>query len=129
MIAVQIGQEVWHFVITLYWGMIFSAIYDSIRLARRVVRKFHTGMMAAEDIVYWICISLWTFRILYELNDGKLRAFLIVGFFAGAKLYHDAIGTYFLRYGTRFLNFLRKLLKKWIKPITIKHRNDRNERK
>ena len=49
---------------TLWWGMVFAAEYDTIRIFRRIVKHNMLVIMVLEDMAYWIYVSIKTFSIL-----------------------------------------------------------------
>ena len=48
---------------TLWWGMVFAAEYDTIRILRRIVRHKTLIIPAVEDIIYWLYISVKVFSM------------------------------------------------------------------
>ena len=112
MIAKLIWWESGALLSALFLGMVLALEYDCIRIFRRVIRHKNVWVMSVEDIVYWIYAAVTVFSMTYEVNDGVLRGFLAAGFLAGAWIYRYAFGTYFVRYGTKFINLCLKPLKK-----------------
>lgn len=41
---------------TLWWGMVFAAEYDTIRIFRRIVKHNMLVIMVLEDMAYWIYV-------------------------------------------------------------------------
>ena len=62
---------------TLWWGMVFAAEYDTIRIFRRIVKHNMLVIMVLEDMAYWIYVSIKIFSICFYVNDGVIRAFII----------------------------------------------------
>lgn len=89
-------------------GVWLLVVYDVLRVLRLIIphHSFWTGL---EDLGYWIYAGTTTFVLLYRLNDGNLRAYAIIGVFAGMVLYNETVSSIF-----------RKLLKKLCKCFTIK---------
>ncbi len=94
---------------TLWWGMVFAAEYDTIRIFRRIVKHKTLVVPAIEDIIYWIYISVKVFSICFYVNDGVIRAFIIAGFIMGAWLYVMALSRYYIKYGVKFINYVIKI--------------------
>jgi len=42
---------------TLWWGMVFAAEYDTIRIFRRIVKHNMLVIMVLEDMAYWIYVD------------------------------------------------------------------------
>lgn len=103
---------------TLWWGMVFAAEYDCIRIFRRIVKHKALMSLIIEDIIYWIYISVKVFSICFYVNDGIMRAFIMAGFILGALLYNRAFSRYCVRYGVKLVRLLMKVLELIIiKPL------------
>ena len=50
---------------TLWWGMVFAAEYDTIRIFRRIVKHNMLVIMVLEDMAYWIYVSIKIFSICF----------------------------------------------------------------
>lgn len=94
---------------TLWWGMVFAAEYDTIRILRRIVRHKTLIIPAVEDIIYWLYISVKVFSICFYVNDGVMRAFIIAGFSIGAVIYIRTLSRYYIKYGVRLIQLILKL--------------------
>ena len=94
---------------TLWWGMVFAAEYDTIRILRRIVRHKTLIIPAVEDIIYWLYISVKVFSICFYVNDGVMRAFIIAGFAIGAVIYIRTLSRYYIKYGVRLIQLILKL--------------------
>ena len=94
---------------TLWWGMVFAAEYDTIRIFRRIVKHNMLVIMVLEDMAYWIYVSIKIFSICFYVNDGVIRAFIIAGFIMGAGLYVKALSRYYIKYGVKLISFFIKI--------------------
>lgn len=94
---------------TLWWGMVFAAEYDTIRILRRIVRHKTLIIPAVEDIIYWLYISVKVFSICFYVNDGVMRAFIIAGFAIGAVIYIRTLSRSYIKYGVRLIQLILKL--------------------
>ena len=95
---------------TLWWGMVFAAEYDTIRIFRRIVKHNMLVIMVLEDMAYWIYVSIKIFSICFYVNDGVIRAFIIAGFIMGAGLYVKALSRYYIKYGVKLISFFIKIV-------------------
>lgn len=95
---------------TLWWGMVFAAEYDTIRILRRIVRHKTLIIPAVEDIIYWLYISVKVFSICFYVNDGVMRAFIIAGFAIGAVIYIRTLSRYYIKYGVRLIQLILRLI-------------------
>ena len=110
-----IRYEAWLLMLSLATGGWLMLVYDTIRVFRLMIRHsaFAVGL---EDFFYWIGAGGVTFNLLYQQNDGGLRAYVIGGVLGGMILYDRLISRIFF-----------KGLKKLGKKFTIKSgKNTRN---
>lgn len=119
MIANLIRWEGQALLSALFFGMVLAWEYDCIRVFRRVVRHRRVWTMSAEDILYWMNVAVMVFCITYEVNDGIVRGFSLVGFVMGAVLYRYSFGRYYVKYVSKLINFVLKPLKKLVSLIRI----------
>ena len=77
-----IRYEAWLLVLSLLTGAWLMVAYDLLRVFRLMIRH-GALLMGIEDFFYWICAGLVTFKLLYEQNDGGLRAYVIAGVLGG----------------------------------------------
>lgn len=95
-----------------FLGMAAAFIYDSIRVFRRIIRHKKVWTIAAEDIIYWVCMSFLAFSATYNLSNGAVRGFMVMTAILGAMLYKAVLGKYYVKYVTKLIHFLIKPLKK-----------------
>ncbi|MDO5402041.1 MAG: spore cortex biosynthesis protein YabQ [Eubacteriales bacterium] len=114
----------------MLWGMILALEYDCIRIFRRVIKHYHVWSMSVEDIIFWINVGFTVFAVTYDANDGIVRGFLIGGFIAGALVFRGSFSSVYVRYISRLVIFILKMLKKifyMIKMFIKKHFYKKNE--
>lgn len=125
-----IGLQCSFFLVSVLWGAILLAMYDILRILRRI-KKHKWFTIAAEDFLYWLLAAFLIFRMMYEQNDGIIRGFAILGMFLGMILYHQSISNYIVKGISTFLLFIGKQIRRFLhflsKPFRcigrfIKHR-------
>lgn len=127
-------------------GALCGIIYDIIRVFRRIIKK-GIAITVVEDIIYWLMVSILMFMLMYRENGGMVRGYAIIGMAFGMILYEISIGKFFVKYVSKFLNYilnrilkvLEWVLKKVLKPFKIivrlycdknvKYKKKREERK
>lgn len=92
----EIGYEAWLLLLSLLMGVWQMMVYDCLRVLRLMFRhnSFWVGM---EDFFYWCYAGLSVFMLLYEQNDGSLRAYVIAGVFFGMAAYDRLISRILFR--------------------------------
>ena len=81
----RIQYEVWLMALSLATGAWLMLAYDTLRVFRLVIRH-GSFWMGVEDFYIGCMRGLVTFILLYEQNDGGIRAYVIGGVFG-----HDLI--------------------------------------
>ena len=123
-------------------GLIFT--YDIFRICRRLIPHGNIWI-GIEDVCYWLFCTGAVFLLLYQRNDGMMRAFCFLGIALGGAVYAfllsrfvvkicvkilgtilklfgkilGVVGRPFARTGKKILNFIVKQLKKLYKAIKI----------
>ena len=96
-------KELQFFGLAVLRGVCILAIYDLLRIFRRVVRH-GVWPVALEDLAYWIGTSLLIFQLLYRENDGALRGYALLAVGAGMLAYHRIFGNRLVETASRALN-------------------------
>ena len=108
--------------------MIAFAAYDGIRVVRRIF-PHEIFMISLEDLVYWLVISLCFFLHLCQVNNGKIRGYVLLGSLLGAWIYYSFCSRFVMRYLTEKIHYLKKRLKKFREMTTIKLNKLRKRKK
>lgn len=100
-------------------GAAMFLLYDMIRMLRRI---FLHGIIwiSIEDFFYWLVVGVYFFLRLCQVNDGIIRAYILLGMALGAWIYYMLFSRYFVRWLTKIILRIKKRLKKWCKLVTIK---------
>lgn len=143
-ISEAIGNEVLLFCGSALCGMGLVFVYDLFRIFRRLVTHGNIWI-GIEDACYWFFCTVMVFLLLYQRNDGMMRAFCFLGIALGGIIYAfllsrfvvkicvkilgtilkflgkilGVFGKPFVKTGKKILTFARKQLKKLYKAIKI----------
>ena len=101
------------FLISVLWGAILLVMYDILRIIRRI-KKHKWFTVAAEDLLFWLLSAFLIFRLMYEQNDGVIRAFSVLGMGLGMVIYNRSISKYFVEGVSCFFLFLGKQLHRFL---------------
>ncbi len=118
--SAAIWYEVRLFLASLATGAGLMMVYDLLRLFRMICPHSRAGV-GAEDLCYGIYCGFVTFGLLYEQNNGALRAYAIAGTVIGMAAYQNFISRIVFRYlkkGQEYIRMklkMRKLRKKQVK--------------
>lgn len=139
-VSEAIGNEAIFFLISVLCGMGLVLTYDFFRIIRRLIPHGNIWI-GIEDVCYWIFGTVVVFLLLYQKNDGMLRAFCFLGIALGGVIYAflfsrfvvkifvwvlGTIGKPFVKIGKKIITFIKKImafirkqLKKLYKAIKI----------
>ena len=101
----EIIMQLRFFVISILWGAIVILTYDALRIFRRL-KKHGNIMIAAQDILFWMAASIFIFVMIYQVNDGIIRGFCILGMTIGMVLYHFILSEFIVTMVTKLLQLL-----------------------
>jgi len=107
----NIRYEVHLAALSLGTGVGLMIVYDFLRILRMVIphNGFWTGI---EDVGYGIYGAFMTFGLLYEQNDGSLRAYVIIGTFLGMTVYQYLVSKKVLKYLKKGQEYLKMKMRK-----------------
>ena len=143
-ISEAIGNEAVFFLLSVLEGMGLVFVYDIFRIVRRIL-KHGNIWIGIEDIFYWIFCTIAVFLLLYQTNDGMMRAFTFFGILLGMAIYYFLFSRFvikisvllfggilkglhkvfrvllkpFVKIGKKILLFIKKQLKKICKAIKM----------
>lgn len=106
-----ISVELQFFLVSIIWGALLLLVYDMLRILRRLI-KHGEFLVAMEDLIFWVCASLFIFVMMYKENNGIIRGFSIMGMAIGIIIYHFAISEL-------LVGFLTKLIKILLTPLVF----------
>lgn len=93
----------------LLMGIFITFIYDILRIIRRVI-PHNWFFVSLEDLGFWIYCGAEVFLLMYHESNGSLRWFAVLGALAGMLAYRKLISGVFVKYVSRFLNWLLRIL-------------------
>lgn len=74
------------FIIFIALGMVVSVLYDLFRIRRRTF-KLVGFLVHIEDILFWLICILIIPSVIYAVNHGEIRGYLVLGMLTGLVLY------------------------------------------
>ena len=94
-----IREEMIVFLVAVVSGAVVRLAYQCIRCFRRIME--HTLLaIGVEDMIFWVCSSIYMFVQIYHTSDGSIRWYFVLGV---------ALGMIFM---TLFLRGVRNLSEK-----------------
>lgn len=91
-----ISMEMRFFLASILCGIILLIVYDVLRIFRRVIK--HAWLLVAlEDLIFWLLSGIVIFRMMYEMNNGTIRGFAILGMMLGMIVYNKSLSPFFVK--------------------------------
>ena len=120
-VSETIGNEATFFFVSVLCGGGLVFVYDFFRIVRRLVRHGNI-LIGIEDVCYWLFCTVVVFLLLYQRNDGMMRAFCFLGLGIGGTIYAFLLSRFVVKicvtvFGT-ILTFVGKILGTVGKPFT-----------
>lgn len=104
-----IAKEAGFWLYAVALGIQLLLLYDLIRIFRRIL-PHRTAAIGFEDFCYWMAAGVMIFHMLYKFNYGVIRWFAVFGMLAGMLLYHLTVSRLIVKYGTKWLQALLRLI-------------------
>lgn len=94
-------------------GVVLMLVYDLLRIVRKLI-PHGAFLISLEDFLFWMGSAVVIFAMLFQENDGYLRAFSIGGVILGMALYALTLSRYVVK-GAVFV--LEKILYLLLRPF------------
>lgn len=121
---VKLSEAVVHqsimFVNAVCWGLMLGLSYDMVQIIRYII-KHNKWLIVIGDILFWIVWACVIYGLLYRYDSGLIRSYTIIGMtlgICGFMWIHNKL--------KKIVNSFLKVLKKKIKPVTIRQVNEQN---
>lgn len=102
------------FLDSMFTGLIIMALYDILRLCRRII-PHNNIVVNIEDFIFWTISGFIIFALVYAENDGGLRWFIFVGVYIGGFIYARSFGRFLVKIVAKYVNIILKYILK--KPL------------
>lgn len=90
-------HQIWIFIIFLVVGIVSSIVFDVFRAFNLKDKRKKIILVIIADIIFWFFLSIFIFAVSLKFNDGKLRAYMFVGFCIGTFIYFNTLSAYVVR--------------------------------
>lgn len=108
------GKELLLFMKSLWYGSVLMITYDCLRILRRIFRH-SVGVVAFEDLVFWIGSALFLFSRFFCENSGVLRTYMFVGTAVGILAWHFSLSSFFVRFTSGWMGKIKRKILIWVK--------------
>lgn len=105
-------------------GLMLS--YDILRVFRIFI-PHHFIWMGIEDLIYWVYAAFVTYTLLYRLNDGEIRGYVVAAALVGMIAYDRLISRFFLKILENSYKMLQNKLK-YLRMKLGRHKKQRMDK-
>ena len=120
LVSESIGNEAVFFGVSILCGAGLVFVYDLFRIFRRIVPHGNIWI-GIEDVCYWFFSTIVVFLLLYQRNDGMMRAFSFMGMLLGGVFYLLLFSRFIIKICVRIfgtiLKFFMKATGTALKPV------------
>ena len=111
-----VTAQIYIFLWSALAGAVIGALYDALRVSRRVVRTSN-AVVVLEDILFFALAAVILFEAAYQSNGGELRWYEFVGAGVGFLLYRLLLSRIVMTVSTAVVEILIKLLTLFLKIV------------
>ncbi len=102
----SLAQQTRLFLYAFGFGFILGILYDVFRTVRLIFSNSRIAAWVA-DIVYFLCVSVFTFGFVLVLNSGKLQGYVLMGEILGWLVYYFSTGSIAVRVSNAVIKAVR----------------------
>ena len=96
--GLPIVDNLWDFGVMAVAGILVAAFFDLFRGFRKAIKnnggKNHNVAVQFQDFIFALIAFLFVVLLVYKINDGILRSYIVAGFAAGIILYVTVLGRF-----------------------------------
>ncbi len=108
--GLSLAQQTKGFLLALGLGFIMGIFYDIFRIIRTSVSKGKLAI-AIFDVFYCILLCFCTFIFCLTVNEGEIRAYLLLGELFGFAVYYFSLGIIIFTLSEKIISFAKRVLK------------------
>lgn len=111
-------EQLTNFIYFIITGMILGIVFDIFRILRRSFKTSDT-ITNIQDILFGLITGVIILSSVFLFNNGELRLYLFIGIGFGILIYMLLISNYFIKINVAIINFVKKVIILFTKPIII----------
>lgn len=109
---IDLSEQIYTFLLSLFLGVIFCLVYDTVRTIELNSKMCKTAVFVA-DIFYFIVIAIFDFCFFLVRTNGEIRGFVLIGQLVGFLVCRKTLSRLYSMVLLMFLKFAR-WIKKWL---------------
>lgn len=112
------NSQIGIFLIYLIAGVLICLLYDIFRALRKTV-KTPDLVTYIEDTIFWILVAIFLIYLIFVLNSGEIRFFMLIAICLGGIVYYFTLSKYFINISVHILTFVKIIVKKLLSILLI----------
>ena len=101
--------QLYSFFIYAISGIAIGILFDIFRILRKSFRTPDI-LTYIEDVLFWLLTGVFLLFVLFQISNGEIRIYHIVGILLGSIFYMLTISKYFIKINVSVITFLKNIL-------------------
>lgn len=104
---VSVSEQAYMFFAMIVCGVFCGLVFDLFRSVRRA-HRCHSGVVALQDITFWLAELVLVYWVAFKLNYAKVRLYELVALVIGSWLYFMTVSFYVVKILSEVIGYLIK---------------------
>ncbi len=114
--SLSLARQTQAFLMSLGFGFIMGIFYDVFRIIRLCISKGRVAFIIT-DMLYCIFLCFCTFLFFLTVNEGEIRAYILIGEASGFAVYYFSLGAVIFSVSERIIFLIKKTVRGFFKII------------
>ncbi len=110
----RIISELMLFGTAIIWGMTIDAFYNVLRVLRQYI-KHGKLLMGIEDFIYCLITGMVLFKLIFDINDGIIRWYILFAVALGIWLHYKTMGKLLIKVSEKVADRIKRFIGKIVK--------------
>ena len=114
--SLSLADQTKGFLLSLGFGFLMGIFYDLVRIVRISISK-SKKVIFVFDLLYFVFLGFCSYIFFLVVNEGDIRAFLLLGEGIGFAIYYFSLGVVVYTASEKILSVMKKVISKILKII------------
>lgn len=114
--SLSLADQTKGFLLSLGFGFLMGIFYDLVRIVRISISK-SKKVILVFDLLYFVLLGFCSYLFFLVVNEGDIRAFLLLGEGIGFAVYYFSLGVVVFTASEKILSTTKKVISKIFKII------------
>ncbi|MBR2454812.1 MAG: spore cortex biosynthesis protein YabQ [Clostridia bacterium] len=114
--SLSLADQTKGFLLSLGFGFLMGIFYDLVRIVRISISK-SKKVILVFDLLYFVFLGFCSYLFFLVVNEGDIRAFLLLGEGIGFSIYYFSLGVVVFTASEKILSITKKVISKILKII------------